>query len=152
MQLPFVPPSLRSFPQAHIDCLDVLTAAEPALHEHAAMPHRHRPDAPLNVLVVSPQSLAREALLQSVHDGLPGSRVAMVGSFAEAVLSLAQGGIELVVMDLRKLVPLSPAAPLLLRGLAPKVRLLALGGSAVPTGFEGVSDLAELTAWLQQAH
>lgn len=123
--------------------------------ERVTMPYRPLPAAParLQVLIVGQDAAARAALRQQLLDQLPRAELVEVQGFADAVMQLARGGVNLVLMDLAHLGPLSAGAPLLLRGLAPGARLLGMGPATkqLGSGVEHVEDLAELARWLRRA-
>lgn len=104
------------------------------------------------MLVVGLPSDQRELLRQSCADRWTGLRLEFVASFADAVMRLACGGVDVVLLDLRQLATLSSAAPLVLRGIAPDARLLSLGGSVSRSsgGIESLADETALLAWLQR--
>jgi hypothetical protein len=122
-------------------------------HPPSAMPHRPLPAAPLalSLLLVSASAEARADLRSACVQALPRAQLLEVGSFADAVLQLARDAATVVVLDLVHLGGLSPAAALLLRGLAPRARLVALGDDPQIPGVEAVADAAALQDWLRRA-
>jgi ABC-type amino acid transport substrate-binding protein len=132
------------------NCQELRTALRPAKGEHRDMPHRRLPKPPIRVLLISSQAATRESLAAQVQAVLPEAQVQSVAAFADAVLRLAQGDIQLVLLDMPSLAPLSPAAPLMLRGLAPGAHLLARGAAVDELGFERLADAQQLPDWLRR--
>lgn len=145
---------LRPAPQLSLlpadSCLELPTAAAAGFAEHEGMPLRPRslPEG-AHVLIVSATAPARTRVEERVRAVHPAVVMEGAASFTDAVLRLAQGGVDLVLLDQAHLPPLSAAAPLLLRGLVPEVRLLLIGAQQHDPGFESVDDLAALEAWLR---
>lgn len=104
-----------------------------------------------HVLLVGGSTGERTALSELLAEALPQGCISEVQGLSDAVLQLARGGVDLVVLDLQRLGSLSVAAPVLLRGLAPQARLLAVAAQQpVPPGLEAVADEQALRAWLQR--
>ncbi len=109
--------------------------------------------SPIQLLLVGSAAGLRTELRDTLAVELPRARITEVPNFSDAVMQLARGGVHLVVLDLASLSSLSAAAPLLLRGLAPGARVVAVGPAGVleAPGLERVDDLEALLVWLRGA-
>jgi|GEM_PF-4885602 len=117
------------------------------------MPQRPLPPAPhpVRLLLVGADGRARATLRMTCAAELPRAEIEEVQAFADAVMRLARGGIDLVLLDLAHLKTLSAAAPLVLRGVAPECRVLGVGGATSPQVVGEWVAAEHLGEWLQRA-
>lgn len=82
--------------------------------------------APSVVLLVSSRAERRAQMLRSCRTALPDCQVETLNEFADLVHRLAGNGVAMVLLDLAGLPELDEAAVLVLRGLGPHARLVAM--------------------------
>jgi hypothetical protein len=103
------------------------------------------------VLLVGADGRSRLGLEGACTEALARAQTDAVADLSDAVLRLARGGVAVVVLHLPSLGRLNEAAPVLLRGLAPQARFVAVGGACDWPGVELVPDAAGLAVWLRAA-
>lgn len=104
------------------------------------------------IAVLTGTTVRRLLLFGACRAALPTARIQIFRSLAELVYGLALDAADTVVLDGRDARPEGAAVPVILRGIAPSIRLVQVTDGA-DDRMEGVEevDLDELEEWLTGA-